>query len=569
MVAGRHALDPELREMCKQLAVWSSLHADGLEPLAQRYGEQSDKEPARVRRALFRGARAGGVGKLRDLYDLALLAGQSKLAWTSLRQAAGSLRDREMEMVCSKSLAETERQLAWLQTQIKNTAPQALTVSTKRELKGGRFMTGKRLARALGWFSVGLGIAEVAAPRRLGKLIGAPGHEWLIRAMGLPKIAAGIGLLTARDDLDPLSKWMWARVGGDAFDLALLGGALNANVGLFGGKRRKRTLAAIGAVAPVVAADIVCARRLTRQASEEAPHPRNEILRLAAPKTGSPDFERGSVFFVGTATVILRYAGFTILTDPNFLHAGDHVHLGYGITSERLTEPALDIDELPPVDFVVLSHYHGDHFDQVVERRLDKRLPIITTNHAAAKLRVKGFTEARGLETWETFTVVKGDARLKITSMPGKHGPGAVNFLLPPVMGSMLEFERPAGGPALRLYITGDTLMHDELKDIPRRFPDIDLALLHLGGTKILGVLVTMDARQGVEMIRLTSPKKAVPIHYNDYTVFKSPLEDFVRAVEEAGLSDRVAYLRHGETYDFEAPAVRRQSPLVERATGR
>jgi L-ascorbate metabolism protein UlaG (beta-lactamase superfamily) len=78
-----------------------------------------------------------------------------------------------------------------------------------------------------------------------------------------------------------------------------------------------------------------------------------------------------------------------------------------------------------------------------------------------------------------------------------------------------------------------------------------------------------MDARQGVEMIRLTNPKKAVPIHYNDYTVFKSPLEDFVRAVEEAGLSDLVAYLSHGEAYDFEARALRRQPPLVERAAGR
>jgi L-ascorbate metabolism protein UlaG (beta-lactamase superfamily) len=243
------------------------------------------------------------------------------------------------------------------------------------------------------------------------------------------------------------------------------------------------------------------------------------------------------------------------------------------MTSERLTEPALDIDELPPVDFVVLSHYHGDHFDQLVERRLDKRLPIITNRQAAAKLRAKGFHEARGLETWETFNVVKGDARLKITSTPGKHGPGAVNYLLPSVMGSVLEFEslsrQGAGGPTLRLYITGDTLMHDELKDIPRRFPDIDLALLHLGGTRILGVLVTMDARQGVEMIRLTSPKKAVPIHYNDYTVFKSPLEDFVKAVEEAGLGDRVAYLRHGETYDFEVPAALRQARPLERAARR
>jgi L-ascorbate metabolism protein UlaG (beta-lactamase superfamily) len=573
MVAGRHALDPELREMCRQLAVWSSLHADALEPLAQRYGEQSAKEPARVRRALFRGSRAGGVGKLRDLHDLALLAGQSKLSWTSLRQAAGSLRDRDMEMVCSKSLAETERQLAWLQTQIKNTAPQALAVSTKKEFKGGRFVKGKRLARALGWLSVGLGIAEVAAPRRLGKLIGAPGHEWLLRAIGLREIAAGVGLLTAGHDPSLLSKWMWARVGGDALNLALLGAALNANDGLFGEKRRKRTLTAIGAVAPVVAAGVVCARQLARQASEEAERPRDKTLRLPVTLTGGADFERGSIFFVGTATVILRYAGFTILTDPNFLHAGDHVHLGYGITSERLTEPALDIDELPPVDFVVLSHYHGDHFDQIVERRLDKRLPIITNRQAAAKLRAKGFREARGLETWETFTVVKGNARLKITSTPGKHGPGAVNFLLPAVMGSMLEFEsvsrEGAGETALRLYITGDTLMHDELKDIPRRFPDIDLALLHLGGTRILGVLVTMDARQGVEMIRLTKPKKALPIHYNDYTVFKSPLEDFVRAVEEAGLSDRIAYLSHGETYDFEAPALRRQSPLVGRAAGR
>lgn len=59
------------------------------------------------------------------------------------------------------------------------------------------------------------------------------------------------------------------------------------------------------------------------------------------------DLERGSVFFVGTATVIIRYAGFTILTDPNFLHAGDHVHLGYGLRSQRRTNPAIEIEDLP------------------------------------------------------------------------------------------------------------------------------------------------------------------------------------------------------------------------------
>src|SRR3954469_24089466 len=54
--------------------------------------------------------------------------------------------------------------------------------------------------------------------------------------------------------------------------------------------------------------------------------------------------QEGSVFFIGTATVILRVGGFSILTDPNFLHRGDHVHLGYGLTSERLTDPALTLD---------------------------------------------------------------------------------------------------------------------------------------------------------------------------------------------------------------------------------
>jgi L-ascorbate metabolism protein UlaG (beta-lactamase superfamily) len=113
-------------------------------------------------------------------------------------------------------------------------------------------------------------------------------------------------------------------------------------------------------------------------------------------------------------------------------------------------------------------------------------------------------------------------------------------------MGSMLEFGAPEGEVHLRLYISGDTLIHKHLKEIPRHYPGIDLALLHLGGTKVLGIMVTMDAGQG---------RTAIPIHYNDYTVFKSPLDDFKRAVAEAGLEDRVHYLSHGDTYDFEVPA--------------
>ena len=280
--------------------------------------------------------------------------------------------------------------------------------------------------------------------------------------------------------------------------------------------------------------------------------PNAQIFNIT-PVAEAADISAGSILFVGTATIILRFGGFTILTDPNFLHAGDHVHLGYGLTSERLTEPAFDIEALPPVDFCLLSHYHGDHFDQIVEEKLQKDLPIVTTAQAVGELEARGFTGGIAMETWDTVTFKNGQATLRITSMPGKHGPPIVDVALPDVMGSMLDFEDAHGQRMMRIYITGDTLIFDDINEIPQRFPGVDLALLHLGGTRVLGILVTMDDEQGVEMLRIIQPEKAIPIHYNDYDVFKSPLEDFQRRAEEAGFSDRLIYLTHGETYEFRA----------------
>ena len=132
-------------------------------------------------------------------------------------------------------------------------------------------------------------------------------------------------------------------------------------------------------------------------------------------------------------------------------------------------------------------------------------------------------------------------------------------------MGSMLDFESPTAEKLLRMYITGDTLIHDDLNEIPKRFPGVDLALLHLGGTRVMGILVTMDDEQGVEMMRIIQPQKAIPIHYNDYDVFKSPLEDFKRAVERAGLSESVVYLSHGEAYEFRTRSTAGTDKAAER----
>ncbi len=264
--------------------------------------------------------------------------------------------------------------------------------------------------------------------------------------------------------------------------------------------------------------------------------------------------DAGSIQFIGTATVIIRYGGFTILTDPNFLHKGDHVHLGYGLKSKRLTDPAIPFDKLPPIDLVVLSHMHGDHFDQLVQERLDRNMPIVTTPEAADKLAEFGFKNRHALRKWDALMVRKGGASLRVTAMPARHGPPGASAPLPETMGSMLEFSVP-GKAGYRIYISGDTLVYDDLEDIPRRYPDIDLALLHLGGTRIIGVMkVTMDGKDGVKLLQLIVPHHAIPIHYNDYDVFKSPLSEFQDEVKAAGLESKVTYLKHGDTYRFNPP---------------
>ena len=276
------------------------------------------------------------------------------------------------------------------------------------------------------------------------------------------------------------------------------------------------------------------------------------ILSTSSNNESHPNLDNGSIFFVGNATVLIRYAGFTILTDPTFIHMHDKVHLGYGLHSTRLTNPAMDIKELPTLDLIVLSHFHGDHFDQVAVHELDKSLPIVTTSHATEELSLRGFTNPHKLDTWESISFVKGDIQLNITAAPGRHGPLPVSIFLPQVMGSILDFQNKDDHRLLRLYITGDTLVFDSIKEIPRRYSDIDVALLHLGGTTVMGIMLTMDGKEGVEMFRIINPKRAIPIHYNDYDVFKSKLEDFQIQIRKAGLEDRIHYLMHGETYDFE-----------------
>jgi hypothetical protein len=114
-----------------------------------------------------------------------------------------------------------------------------------------------KVAGGLGWFSIGLGLTELLAPRELARSIGAPARTQLIRAMGLREIMAGLGILLGRNT----RVWVQSRVAGDMIDLALLGAAYRA-------RRAKRANLAVAtaAVAGVTALDVLCAARLAQAA---------------------------------------------------------------------------------------------------------------------------------------------------------------------------------------------------------------------------------------------------------------------------------------------------------------
>ncbi|HEY6643790.1 SRPBCC family protein [Povalibacter sp.] len=120
----------------------------------------------------------------------------------------------------------------------------------------------QRVNRALGWISVGLGVVELLAPRRLERLIGTGGgNARLVRLCGVREIANGLGLLSGRA---PATGAM-ARVAGDALDLALLARAAQSPQ-----SQPLRLLAAASAVLGVTAVDAYAANAHARKALGEA-----------------------------------------------------------------------------------------------------------------------------------------------------------------------------------------------------------------------------------------------------------------------------------------------------------
>ncbi|WP_139053225.1 MBL fold metallo-hydrolase [Rhodococcus globerulus] len=122
------------------------------------------------------------------------------------------------------------------------------------------------------------------------------------------------------------------------------------------------------------------------------------------------------------------------------------------------------------------------------------------------------------------------------------------------------EFGSGSGPVEFRMYVSGVTLVVDDLTEIPRRFPHIHAGVFHLGGTTLpFGRKspwgLTMDGVQGAKAVQLISPDYVIPVHYDDYGVFASPLADFIAEMKLHGMSKRPCRSRVGYRWICIQPA--------------
>jgi len=138
----------------------------------------------------------------------------------------------------------------------------------------GSLWAADRLGKALGWFSFGLGLAELLAPKQITRALGMEGKEALVRAYGAREIGAGILCLSIDKPLG-----LWNRVAGDGIDVAtLLTGMKSDN------PKRDNVMIALAIVLGVTALDVLAAQATTTRHKRNSTEPRRYNDRSGYPK---------------------------------------------------------------------------------------------------------------------------------------------------------------------------------------------------------------------------------------------------------------------------------------------
>lgn len=231
------------------------------------------------------------------------------------------------------------------------------------------------------------------------------------------------------------------------------------------------------------------------------------------------------VTWLGGPTVLLEYAGLTILTDPTFDAPRAYERPG-STTLVKTHGPGLAADALPPVHLVLLSHHeHADNLDESGAALVASGIPTLTTPYAAEGL---GQPHVRGLAPWE-WTERRG---FTVTAVPALHGPGDAAG---PVTGFVLQ-----APDAPTVYVSGDNSELDAVDEVAARFAPVDVAILFAGAARVprLDAALTLTSADAVAAARMLGARTVVGAHTDDWEHFSENRADLEAAFAADGMAD-------------------------------
>ena len=254
-----------------------------------------------------------------------------------------------------------------------------------------------------------------------------------------------------------------------------------------------------------------------------------------------------AVTFVGHATFLIRTSGLTILTDPVWSDRASPVRW---VGPERVTKPGVELDSLPAVDVVLISHNHYDHLDRKTLKALEKRFSPLVLVPVGDKKRVQSFgiKNVQELDWWESVEVNESTT---ITFTPQQHGSGRGLFdRNKSLWGSFFirQGERS-------LYFGGDGGYSTHFADIKERLGSPDIALLGIGSYKPEFFMkpIHTSPYEAVIAHKDLGAKQSIGMHFGTFQMssegFEEPVQDLKTAIEKEGLAeDEFIVMQEGET---------------------